>query len=312
METSPKSVVKQYVRHHYGNLISVGEPKFDPAEKQWVAELVSDYPRIIHDDRNPEERRLRFLTLRRLGTVRVGENLSQNSIDATTRDDLVQNLNNYLKLWQERANRVIIKASSLNFARTNSAQTFLGKIGVIVSRLERKNVILDGEIDNFHEAEASKIRRYLQLLEGLEIVEHRENGYSYGNMYTELSYEAQKAHVDLNTAILSCIIKNRYSALKETFGITHLEPVVHIDSLYYRPALEADDLIYWKYESFEQHCSMLYGHGSKISFRLPFILDELVNVQALKYEDKLYFGNSDLWKQMRENIDMSEFSLPRA
>lgn len=64
-------------------------------------------------------------------------------------------------------------------------------------------------------------------------------------MYTELSYEAQKAHVDLNTAILSCIIKNRYPALKETFGITHLEPVVHIDSLYYRPALEADDLIYW-------------------------------------------------------------------
>jgi hypothetical protein len=312
MEMSVKTVVKTYVRHHYGNLISVGEPKFNPDEKQWVAELLSDYPRIIHDDRHPGERTLKFLTLRRLGTVKVGENLSQNSIDATTRNDCVETLSAYLKLWQERADRVIIRASSDNLARTSSAQTFLGKIGAIVSRLERKDIIFDSEIDNFPEKEASKIRRYLQLLEGLEIVEHRENGYSYGNMYTELSHVAQNTNVDLNTAILSHIIKNRYSALKETFRITHLEPVVHVDSLYYRPVLEADEIIYWKYESFEHHCNMLYGSGSKISFRLPFILDELVHVQALKYEDRLYFGNDALWKQMREEVNMREFSLPRA
>lgn len=42
MEMSAKSVVKAYVRHHYGNLISVEEPKFDPNEKQWVAELISE------------------------------------------------------------------------------------------------------------------------------------------------------------------------------------------------------------------------------------------------------------------------------
>jgi hypothetical protein len=102
MEMSAKTVVKSYVRHHYGNLISVGEPKFNPEEKQWVAELLSDYPRIIHDDRHPEERMLRFLTLRRLGTIKVGENLSQNSINATPRNDCVEVLSSYLKLWEER------------------------------------------------------------------------------------------------------------------------------------------------------------------------------------------------------------------
>jgi hypothetical protein len=100
--------------------------------------------------------------------------------------------------------------------------------------------------------------------------------------------------------------------LKETFGITHLEPVVHVDSLYYRPALEADDLIYWKYESFEQHCNMMYGYGSKISFRLPFILDELVSSENLKKEGPLYLGNKDLFKKMRENIDISTYHLSRA
>lgn len=312
MEMSAKSVVKQYVRHHYGSLVSVEEPKFDPNEKRWVAELISDYPRIIHDDRHPQERMLRFLTLRGLGTVKVGENLSQTSIEATTRGDLVENLNGYLTLWEERANRAIIKASSLNLAGTPSAQTFLGKIGVIVSRLQHMDCILDSDLDVFSEADSAKMRRYLRLLEDLDIVEHRHNGYYYGNMYTELGYQAQKHNVDLNTAILSHIIKNRYSALKETFGITHLEPVVHIDSLYYRPALEADELIYWKYGSFEQRCNMYYGHKSKISFRLPYILDELLKVKLLKCEDGLYFGNNGVWKEMRETIDSSEFSFPRA
>jgi hypothetical protein len=312
MEMSVKSVVKSYVRHHYVISFLLKIQMFDPYEKQWVAELISSNPRINRDDRYPQERTLRFLTLRGLGTVKVSENLSPNSINATPRIDLVENLNGYLKLWQERTNRVIIKASSLNLAKTNAAQIFLGKIGVIISRLERKDIIRNGEIDNFTEREAAKIRRYLELLEGLEIVKRNENGYSYGNMYASLCYEAQKHQVDLNTAILSYIIKNRYPALKETFGITHLESIVHIDSLYYRPALEADDLIYWKYESFEEHCNMLYGYNSKLTFKLPYILNELVKTQALKCEDKLYFGNQDLWKEMKENINTTEFTLPRA
>lgn len=312
MEISPKSIVKNYVRHHYGGLISVEEPKFNPVEKQWIAELISDYPRIIHNDRHPQERMLRFLTLRGLGTVKVGANLAQNSIEATTRDDLVENLNGYLSLWEERANRAIIKASSINLARTTSAQIFLGKIGVIISRLQHMTSILDSELEFFPQTESFKMRRYLQLLESLGIVEHKQDEYSYGNMYTELCNTAQKYRLDLNTAVLAYIIKNRYFALRETFGITQLEPEIHVDSLYYRPALEADELIYWKYSSFEHRCRMVYGNKSKISFRLPFILDELVNVETLRYEDGMYFGNSELWKEMRESIESSEFSFSRA
>jgi hypothetical protein len=313
LEMSPKAVVKQYVRDHYGNLISVGEPQFDPIDQRWVAELQSDYPRIIHNDRTPEERKLRFLTLHQLGTVKISQNLSQSSISATPREECADNLTSQIELWEERANRIIIKASSDNLAQTNPAQTFLGKIGTIIERLECKNIIYDREIETFNKDESAKLKKYLSLLEGLEIVEHKENYYSYGNMYTELSYRAQKVNLDLNTIILSHILKNRYPALRETFGITHLQPVIHIDSMYYRPALEADELISWKYESFEHHCNMLYGYDSKISFRLPFILKELVNVDALRYKDKMYVGNESLWEDMRRSFDHSEeFALPRA
>jgi hypothetical protein len=87
MEMSAMSAVRKYVIQHYGNLISVDEPEFDSRDKTWVAELRSDYPRIIHDDRSPNERILKFLSLRRLGTIKIGENLEP--LEATSRDTCV-------------------------------------------------------------------------------------------------------------------------------------------------------------------------------------------------------------------------------
>jgi hypothetical protein len=305
------SVVRKYAIQHYGNLISVGEPEFDSEQKAWVAELRSDYPRIIHDDRCPDERILKFLSLRRLGTIKVGENLE--TIDATPRENCVDNLSSYLNMWQERAERIIVKASSNNLANTNEAKTFLGKIGTIISRLQWKNMIYDSEIEALHIKEEAKLRRYLQLLESLQIVEHKENGYSYGNMFAELSDGTNNNFEKLSSAILSYIIKTRYSALRETFGISQLETVVHVDTCYYKPALEADDLIYWNKDSFEHHIAMLYGSKSKVHFRLPYILEELVSVKALEYQDKLYFGNQALFKEMQKSKDeMAELAPPRA
>jgi hypothetical protein len=308
---SVMSVVRKYAIQHYGNLISVGEPEFDSEQKAWVAELRSDYPRIIHDDRCPDERILKFLSLRRLGTIKVGENLE--TIDATPRENCVDNLSSYLNMWQERAERIIVKASSNNLANTNEAKTFLGKIGTIISRLQWKNMIYDSEIEALHIKEEAKLRRYLQLLESLQIVEHKENGYSYGNMFAELSDGTNNNFEKLSSAILSYIIKTRYSALRETFGISQLETVVHVDTCYYKPALEADDLIYWNKDSFEHHIAMLYGSKSKVHFRLPYILEELVSVKALEYQDKLYFGNQALFKEMQKSKDeMAELAPPRA
>ena len=147
-------------------------------------------------------------------------------------------------MWQERAERIIVKASSDNLANINEARWVLGKIGTIISRLKLNNAILDSELDALPTKEARKLRRYLQLLEGLDIVNHKDDGYSYGNMFTELSFKAKNDFEKLSTAILSYIIKERYSALRETFGISQLETFVHVDSCYYRPALEAEHLIY--------------------------------------------------------------------
>lgn len=215
MEMSATSAVRKYAIQHYGNLISVDEPKFDTRDKAWIAELRSDYPRIIHDDRAPNERILKFLSLCRLGTIKIGENLEP--LEATSRDTCVNNLSCFLDMWQERAERIIIKASSDNLASINEARWVLGKIGTIISRLKLNNMIFDSELDALPIKESAKMRRYLRLLEGLDIVNHKDEGYSYGNMFTELSVKANNDFRMLSTAILSHIIKERYSAFKRNF-----------------------------------------------------------------------------------------------
>jgi len=58
---------------------------------------------------------------------------------------------------------------------------------------------------------------------------------------------------------------------------------------------------------------MFYSNKSKVYFRLPYILEELVNVKALEHEDKFYFGNEKLFREMQTLKDeMTELASPRA
>jgi len=299
---------RRYALRHYGNLISVSEPEFDARTKTWLAELKSDYPRIIHDDRSPDERILKFLSLRRLGIIKLGENLQQ--IEATSRERCIQNLSSFLDMWQDRAERIIVRVSSDNFARINEAQWVLAKVGMIVSNLLQKQMISEEEIASHHPKEEGKIRRYLKLLESLDLVRQIGEGYTYGNLFAELRRQTSNAQ-EFRIALLSHVIRERYSALKETFGISQLETFVHVDSCYYRPTLEAERLLYLTNNSIVNHYTRLYGRKSTL--RITHILEELVNVKALKHEDKYYFGNEELFSQMLDlKSQMAELAPPRA
>lgn len=300
--------VRKYAVRHYGNLISVDEPKFDARTKTWLTELKSDYPRIIHDDRSPNVRMVKFLSLRRLGMIKLGENLQP--IEATSRKVCIQNLSSFLDMWQERAERIIVKVSSDHFARINEAQWVLAKVGMIISNLLQKEMILEEEIASHHPKEESKIRRYLKLLEGLDLVRQIDEGYTYGNLFTELRRQTSGVQ-EFKIVVLSQVIRERYSTLKETFGISQLETFVHVDSCYYRPALEAEELLYWTGDSIVNRYSKLYGRKSPL--RITYILGELVNVKALEREDKYYFGNDRLFSQMLDlKSEMAELAPPRA
>jgi len=299
--------IRRYMLQNYGNLISISEPTFDDKTRTWVAQLHTDYPRLIRDDRSPNERILKFLSMNNLGKIRFSEDLKP--LEATTRDECIQYLHTLLRMWRERAEKIIVTASSDQLARLGETQWVLAPIRMIVSHLVRKEVLYDSEIERESPRRVEKVHQYLKLLEGLNLVHRIDNGYTSGNLFTALLEKAENV-MEFKTAILSCVIRERYSILRDVFDISQLETFVHIDNCYYRPALEAERILHWKRDTILHQYLEFYGRKSPM--RLAYILDELVGANALEYSHNYYYGNKELFDQMLEmKYQMPELAPPR-
>ena len=170
--------VKEYAMCYYGNLFSTEEPVFDEKEKLWKAELKSNYPRLIKNDK-PQERFIRVLPLKRLGTICLNENLQFVKDCSSKREETVSLIHSYLEMWREQVENIVVTASSQQLAKTHPARTFLHPANVILSyfRRERNSVLTFEELEKLRRP--AKKERWLALLEDLKLIEKNESGYVY-------------------------------------------------------------------------------------------------------------------------------------
>ena len=286
--------IREFVRSNYGNLIRSGDAVLNSDAKAWVAELKSDYPAIIRDDANPDDRILKFLSLRRLGEVRLKENLA--IAEATGRDECVRRLDSLLKRWRERAEDIIVSASATQLAEIGMVKDALNPIVMIISNFQRegKEVITDSEISD--EPREQKMRQYFQFLAQISLIEPVSNGFRYGPLLAQLM-EKTNSQEELKNVVLAHIIRNHYSTIKEFFKIWRFEPFVHMDTCYYTPALQAGKMLARNEDSLLSQYELWYGSASS-RMRLRPILDELVRVEILEERGSLYYGQEQVWENM--------------
>ncbi len=297
-----QQVTKEARRHvlsHYGNLLSVDEAFFDEEEKLWKVKVRTDYPRLIRND-SPEERFVRTLLIRDLGIICLNEEMKVLKNRCTPRSECVNILRTRLKTWEERAENIVVKTSALQLANTGIAHVFLNPISTILANFLEENttVITLEEIEKLKKTE--RYFQWIRLLEDLALVRKEDEGYTYGNMFTELRRQKPENRQFLTHA-LAYVIRERYSVLKEVFKLKQFETLVHLDSCYYRPALEARRVIYQRAESLFNRYLTKYRYRSRVE--LPIILLELYNAQALNRKGQLYYANEDLFEEM---LRMSE------
>jgi ribosomal protein S8 len=303
---SVQSQIRRYMSNNYGNLISTSAPIFDETQKIWKVQLKSDYPRIIQDDMEPQRRILRFITLRGLGEIILSQDLKV--LEATPRDKCVDNLDSFLRLWLERAERIIVSTSSDQLARVSGAEFVLNPIVMIISNLSQRGFIYDWEIED--EVRPENIKQYLKLLEELTLVERKENGWRYGNLFTSLREKSKNGFEEFQINVLSHVIKERYSVIREILDIRRFETFVHIDTCYYAPSLEVEELLSKKEESIHSDYESLYDEIGTLRFRQ--ILGELITVGALRKKDGYLYGNEKIFDQMLSMRDQLEEIAPRS
>ena len=294
--SSAEQVVRRYLAENYGDLITSEKPTQDSKTGEWEARLQSTYPRIIQDAKS-EDVIVRFLQLRDLGVVRLNKGLRVTN--ATSSEDAELQLGARLDLWKNQAERIVVNASSDVFAKIVESLHVLNPLKQILDQLTKRseNIRLsDIEIDD--QARPVRIRQYLDLLVELQIVRRVEDGYSYGNTFTALAEQTRNDFRTLETALISHVIRQKYSTLRQVFDITQLEPFIHLDNCYYWPALDAEKLVKATRSSMYQRQLDYYDWMPTWDFDSK--LQDLLDQGELVEEDGYIGGNVDHFDKMLE------------
>lgn len=293
-----EQITRNYLFGHYGDLILADEPIFDTKTQAYKANLRSDYPIMIHDDKSPERIR-HLLKVDHLGAIFIDKDLRIIKEKTTTREECIDNLKLFFKLWLKRAEEIIVSASAETLVNVSRFRHYFDPIDAILVSLVDYGRISEKEIEFARCSERlRKMRLYLELLEGLQIIRRSEDGYVGGNAYVAI--REKRANLDeqeLRNVLLAYIIKERYAALRDVFKLTILEPTIHVDSCIYLPEMEVESPIYRTIESIRRDYKEYYNKRFPI-LDLRLNLRRLENARAIERDGKHYFGNARLLKQM--------------
>jgi len=289
-------VARRYVSGNYGELVNVTDPQFDEEKREWEAELVSYYPRIIQDDAKPSDPFIKFVYLQKLGKVKLDENL--NVLFATSRSACSNLVEERFSLFRQKAEKIMIEASAINLAGLVDAQHVLEPVVKVIDNLLSREAKIP-EIKDSDFEERDNINRYWDFLEKAGIVVRMEGGYSSGPEFIRQLAMFRNNYELLVQHVLGHLIQSRYSSLRSVFEISELEPDIHIDSSYYWPALEADDEIHLKTDSLRERFITTYNKNISTG-RFVHYLQQLQRVDALKQETNGWVAVHNLFAKMRE------------
>lgn len=292
--SSPERAIAFYASMNYGHLISTDAPIHDEREDLYIANLYSDYPLIIKNEKPPERKTMHILEINSLGVITSDKNGKIIRDRTTSRDECIRNIQSFFELWKRRAEEIVVYATSDKLVKGLRWYHFLDPIDEIVSQLWESECVKEFEIDyGRSKARRRKTRLYLGLLEGLEIVSKRGDGYFEGNLAVTARNEARGDKRYFRDLLVSTVVKERYSTLRDVFHLYILEPIVRVDNCVYLPEIETEGQIYRSFKSISHDFKHYYGHQMNEEV-LKRNLEQLVDFDVIEQKGPYYFGNKAL------------------
>lgn len=295
---SAEAVIQRFAYNEYGQNIFIDPPSFDSESKMYYANIRSKLPVFIHDDRFPGDYKVRVLRIDSLGKIYLNENLQIIPNLTTKREKCYTNLETLLENWRHRIENIVVTSSSTEFAKIKEFRNHFGKIELLLDHL-----IEFGEIKNFQlskhmpRTDQNKLKRYLSLLEGIDLVRKVETGYIMGNTLVGLTKRFEDDEEQLQISVLSHIIRHRYSTLKQVFDLNILERTIAIDNVIYYPEIELGESIYRHRSSIQRSYKFHYKKNIN-PLRLTRILKRLERCEAIMRDGDNFFGQDHLREDM--------------
>jgi len=279
-------------------LTTVGEIGYEDESGKWIAELKSDYPRWIKDDRSLSEPILRFISMDNIGKIVFDKDF--RVMQATTRGECGDRIWDRLGLWREHAERIMVEASADQLAMARGADQFLSPIITILdnlrSPLHGKPTISKDDVASI----GPNSFKYLSLLEDVGIVKSipEQKEWTYGPLFTTLQEKALEKQMSFERVVFAHILKNRYPAVRDILHIGIFEKIIHLDSCYYWQALDAEEPISIQRGNLFSRYRVQYGDEEEDDFSLNSKLQELSRVHALKVDGDYCVAEGNILNEM--------------
>jgi hypothetical protein len=302
----PHGVVQKLVWKEYGQYTLFDPPDFDSNTNRYFANLRSDYPLFIHDDRTPADYKVRVLKIHSLGSIYLNDNFQVIRELTTSREECDENLGKLLKLWREQAENIVVSCSADILTSMNRFRNHFTQIDIILDFLKEFDKITPIDIKEYPSPKKRiKLVRYIKLLKELDVVREETSGnFVPGRLFGFLEKSADN-YDQFKQAVLSHVIKNRYITLRDIFKLTILEKTIGIDNVIYLPELETGEPIHRSRGSIASLYKRYYDRRID-PFRLNNILTELETSGAISRKGPYYFGQEDL----REDMLVKKRELP--
>ncbi len=288
--------IRRYVDRNYGDAITADEPVYYENQKFWIAELKSDYPRMIRDDLKRESF-VKFLTLKDLGEIKL---TNDNHIIATPREELIERLQSRLRQWQEMAQEIVLSSSADELARLGALKDSIAPIVVVVRYLASKDrhEITDEQVEREH----GTTLKWIEFLVQIKLLDRTDSGFTYSSLFAQLEKEtADKGVEEFVNHVVAYIMKNYYNTIRQVFRVWRFETYLHAATCYYAPSIQAGRMLHRSEESLMALYHKWYSKTYSI-LRFQSILQELKNQGVLTQVDGYWYGSNEIWGRLKPLI----------
>lgn len=248
----------------------------------------------------PETKTMHVFEIDSLGVITSDKDGKIIKDRTTSRDECIRNIQSFFELWKRRAEEIVVYATSDRLVKGLRWNHFLDPIDEILSQLWEYECVKDFEIDyGRSKARRRKTRLYLGLLEGLKVVRKQGDCYSEGNLAVTARNKAKGNKRYFKDLLVSTVLKERYSTLRDVFKVRILEPVIRVDNCIYMPEIETEEQIYRSAKSISQDFKNYYYRTINEEV-LKRNLEQLVDFEVIEQKGPYYYGNEDLREVMIE------------
>lgn len=297
MNEAAKAIVERFAFKQYGQVIKVDPPVLNEALGNYVSNVRANYPVYIFDDRSPQDYAVRVLKIKHLGQITLNKDLQIIPRFTTYGQDAEDNLVHVLNSWKKQVEHIVVSASSNQLIKIEKFRNHFSQIERILEYLMEYKKIHQVELTRYLSSrDKRRIKKYINLLESIEIIRFVEPYYEIGNRYITIE-GATKPKQDLMLNLLSHIIEYRYPILRDEFGLTILEKTVSVDNVIYLPELETESSVFRSINSIANNYKKYYNRNIN-PLQLNQILRRLEKAGAICRKGSSFYGDETLREDM--------------